>query len=123
MDVNDRIRKFNASAFDVLMNSADLSEVVRCQLIVTKCLPILLYGNGGVSIDNEASYMLYISYRKIFRYIFRLSLRAHLTELLEVFNVQSVAYHVNKKAVNMLKQGLSSHFEGIKFLTSCVLID
>ena len=61
MDVNDRIRKFNASEFDVLMNSADLSEVVRCQLIVTKCLPILLYGIGGVSIDNEASYMLHIS--------------------------------------------------------------
>ena len=29
-DVNDRITKFNASAYDVLMNSADLSEVVRC---------------------------------------------------------------------------------------------
>ena len=30
VDVNDRIRKFNALAYDVLMNSADLSEVVRC---------------------------------------------------------------------------------------------
>ena len=30
LDVNDRITKFNTSAYDVLMNSADLSEVVRC---------------------------------------------------------------------------------------------
>ena len=56
------------------MNSADLSEVVRCQLIVTKCLTIFLYDIGGVSIDNEASYKLNIAYRKIFRYIFKLSL-------------------------------------------------
>ena len=29
VDVNDKIRKFNSLARDVLMNSADLSEVVR----------------------------------------------------------------------------------------------
>ena len=34
VDVNDRIGKCNALAYDVLMNSADLFEVVRCQLII-----------------------------------------------------------------------------------------
>ena len=34
LDVGDRIRKFNISAYDVLLNSADLTEVVRCELIV-----------------------------------------------------------------------------------------
>ena len=30
VDVTDKIRKFNTTANDVLMNSADLSQVVRC---------------------------------------------------------------------------------------------
>ena len=38
----DRIRKFNTSAYDVLLKSADLTEVVRCELIVKKCLHIHL---------------------------------------------------------------------------------
>ena len=38
----DRIRKCNTSAYDVLLNSADLTEVVRCELIVKKCLHIHL---------------------------------------------------------------------------------
>ena len=71
VDVNDRIRKFNAWAYDVLINSADLSEVVICQLMVTKCLLILLYGIGRVIIDNEASYKLYVAYWKIFKYNFK----------------------------------------------------
>ena len=39
VDVNDRIRKFNCTAYDVLLNTNDLSEVVRCEIIVKKCLP------------------------------------------------------------------------------------
>ena len=38
LDIGDRIRKFNISAYDVLLNSADLTEVVRCELIVKKML-------------------------------------------------------------------------------------
>ena len=53
LDVGDRIRKFNISAYDVLLNSADLTEVVRCELIVKKCSPILLYGAGAFKISNN----------------------------------------------------------------------
>ena len=34
IDVKDRIRKFNSSAYSVLLNSSDLSEMVRCEIIV-----------------------------------------------------------------------------------------
>ena len=37
LDVDERIRKFNAAAFDVLLNTSDLSEIVRCELITKKC--------------------------------------------------------------------------------------
>ena len=68
LEVGDRIKKFNISAYDVLLNSADLTGVVRCELIVKKCLPILLYSTGAFKISNNDVYILHISYRKIFRY-------------------------------------------------------
>ena len=43
IDVEDRIRKFNMVAYDVLLNTSDLNEVIRCELIVKKYLPVLLY--------------------------------------------------------------------------------
>ena len=60
LDVGYRIRKFNVSAYDVLFNSADLTEVVRCELIVKKCLRILLYGAGAFKISNNM-YRLHIA--------------------------------------------------------------
>ena len=66
IDVEDRICKFNMAAYDVLLNTSDLNEVVRCELIFKKCLPVLLYEIGGVSITNRDIYNLHIAYRKIY---------------------------------------------------------
>ena len=62
--VEDKIRKFDMAAYDVLLNTSDLNEVIRCELIVKKCVPVLLYGIGGVSITNRDIYKLHIAYRK-----------------------------------------------------------
>ena len=51
LDVDEIIRKFNAAAFDVSLNTSDLSEIVRCELITKKCLPVLIYGIGAVEIN------------------------------------------------------------------------
>ena len=56
IDVDDRIKKFNMSAYNVLINTKDLSEVIKCEIIVKKCLPVLLYGMGG----TEVLTMIYI---------------------------------------------------------------
>ena len=69
IDVKDMIMKFNSSACSVLLNSSDLSEIVRCEIIVKKCLPVLTYelSCGQVWPADK----LHIAYRKIFRYIFK----------------------------------------------------
>ena len=90
IDVEDRIRKFNMATYDILLNTSDLNEVIRCELIVKKCLPVLLYGIGGVSITNRDIYKLHIAYRKIYRYIFKMSLRASISELLNAFHITPV---------------------------------
>ena len=85
INVGDKIKKFNMSAYNVLINTKDLSEVLKCEIIVKKCLPVLLYGIEGTDVSDNNIYKMHISYRKFFIYIFHLSLRSPITELLDVF--------------------------------------
>ena len=59
MDINDRIIKFNAACYSVLLNSNDLSEVIRCELVVKKCLPVLMCGIGCIGINAEEYLLLF----------------------------------------------------------------
>ena len=34
MDINDKIIKFNAAFYSVLLNSNDLSDIIMCELVV-----------------------------------------------------------------------------------------
>ena len=68
----------------IYYNTSDLTEVIGCELIVKKYLPVLLNGIGIVSITNRDTYELHFAYRKIYRYIFKMSLRASTSELLKV---------------------------------------
>jgi hypothetical protein len=121
IDIHERIRKFNIAAYDVLLHSSDLSEVVRCELIVKKCVPILMYGIGNINIDGEARYRIHIAYRKIFRYIFGLSWRSHISELLCVFNVKPIGNVIEIKTLNVLKKGLMCDFKEIRLLVRLIL--
>jgi hypothetical protein len=123
VDVNDRIKKFNGAAYDVLLNSHDLSEVVRCEIIVKKCLPVLLYGIGCVELFHDDRYKLFVAYRKAFRYIFHLSLKAHISELLEVFGVKSLYILLDEKFACTQKRNLMCRFAEIRFLTLCNMLE
>jgi hypothetical protein len=83
----------------VLLNSNDLSDPVRCEIVVKKCLPVLMYGMGCGHLWSTGMYKLHIAYRMIFRHIFNLSLRSHLSELLNVFGIESVENVLNKKKI------------------------
>ena len=61
MNVIDRIRKFNVAACDVLLNPTDLSDVVKCKLVVKKCASILLYGVSVVQVSDNSVYKMHIT--------------------------------------------------------------
>ena len=90
INVHDRIKKINVSAYYVLINTKDLSEVFKCEIIVKKCLPVLLYGIGGNDLSDNDICKMHISYRKFFRCIFYLPLRSPIIELLDVFGVVEI---------------------------------
>ena len=82
--------------------------MVRCELIVRKCLPVLLYGVGAFKIGNSEVYRLHIAYRKIFRYIFNLPLWARISELLNVCNIKPIAQLIEAKELNNYDQTVFS---------------
>lgn len=57
VDVSNRIRKFNAAAYDILIKTKGICEIVRCELIRKQCLPILLYGLGIVCDFEDDKYI------------------------------------------------------------------
>ena len=109
--------KFNASCYSVLLNCNDLSEVIRCELVVQKCLPVLMYGIGCIGIDAEEEYKMHIAYRKILRYIFLLSLRSHISELLEVFHINSIHNLLKNKIIKCLMHNLETSIHEVRFVT------
>ena len=90
IDIDDRINKFSKSAYNALINTKDLSEVLKCEIIVKKCLPVLLYGMKGTEVPDNDIYKIHISYRKSFRCIFHLSLRSPIADLLNVFGIVAI---------------------------------
>jgi len=121
VDVVDRIKKCNASAYSVLLNTCGLTEIVRCEIIVKKCLPVLMYGVGCSDTFQDDLYKLHVAYRKVYRYIFRMSWRSHLTELLLVFGVKPINELIAEKWNNVQKNNLISRFYEICFLAKCVV--
>ena len=106
---------------DVLLNTSDLNEVIRRELIVKKCSLVLLYGIGGVSITNRDIYKLHIAYRKIYKYIFKMSLRASMSDLLNVLNNTPIVELIENKTRNFIRQCLCSRYIELQFLSICII--
>ena len=71
IDVDDRIKKFNKSAYNVLINTKDLSEALKCEIIVKKVFAcIFLYGIGGTEVFDNDIYIRCIFHIEKFLYTF-----------------------------------------------------
>ena len=125
IDVDDGIKKFNMSAYNVLINTNDLFKVLKCEIIIEKCLPVLLYGLGGIEVsDNDIYiYKMHTSYRKTFRYNFHLSLRSPIKELLDMFGIEAIKDTICKIRESVVLRNSSSRFYDISMLMSYVLRD
>ena len=123
IDVDDRIKKFDMSAYNELINTKDLSEVLKCEIIFKKFLPVLLYGIGGTDVTDNDIYKIHIAYIKIFRYIFHISLRIPITELLDVIGKVALKDNIWKIRESVVQRNLSSWFYDISMLISYVMRD
>ena len=90
---------------------------MRCELIVKKFLPVLLYGIGDVLITYRDIYKLHIAYRKICTHIFKISLRASISNLLNAFNITPNVELIENKTRNFMRQCLDSRCIELQFLS------
>ena len=75
----------------------------------------MLYGIGGVSIANRDIYKLHIAYKKIYRYIFKISLHASISDLLNAFNFIPIVALIENKTRNFMRQCLDSRYTELQF--------
>ena len=80
-----------------------------------------MYGIGTVELNQNAVYKLQIAYRKMFRYISKLSKCARLSELLDVFGIKSIGELIRAKSINVTKQCMESRFSKIVPISLCKL--
>ena len=81
----------------------------------------MLYGIGGVSITNRDTDKLLIAYRKIYRFILQMSLRASISDLLNASNISPIVELKENKTRNFMRQCLNSRYIELKFVSICVM--
>ena len=70
VDIN--CRKFLSASYAILQKCAGLSEEILCQIINTRCLPILLYGLESFQLSFVQKRRIKVAYNNIVRRIFNL---------------------------------------------------
>ena len=89
--------------------------------VAIKIKHIVLNKIGGVLITNRDIYKLHNAYRKIYRYIFKMSLRASISDLLNAFNITPIIELIENKTKNFMRQCLDSRYIELKFLSICIM--
>ncbi len=76
MSVDTNCKKFLGSAFAILQKCKFLSEEILCKIILTNCLPMLLYGVDSVFLKCNQIRKMSVAFNTVFRRIFHMSKRS-----------------------------------------------
>ena len=93
MNVDLNCRKFLGSLFAVLQRCGNLSEPALCEIVLTKCLPILMYGVECFSLLVEQKRKLCVAFNKVIGRIFK---------LLRYTSVSEVIVYIGSKPYDIL---------------------
>ena len=66
-------RKFLGTAFALLQKCGHLSEEILCKVILTHCLPLMLYGVDSIFITKDQIRKLSVAFNTAFRRVFHMS--------------------------------------------------
>ena len=100
------LKNFRKLQWVIILNLKHFPDTLRCNLIVTKRLPILLYGLHWAELSQRKVYLLNLALKNVCRLIFNLSKYAHVSDLLKVFDIFHISYYIDKSfllCLNKLK--------------------
>ena len=116
IDVDDRIKKFNISAYNVLINTKDFSEIYLHVKLLLKSVCLYCYTALEELLCLTMIYIRCIFHLEKFLDIFFHSLRSLLTELLDVFGIVAIKDNICKIRESVAWRNLSNRFHDISML-------
>lgn len=109
VNVDHNCRKFFGAAYGVLQRCASLSELILCEIIVRKCLPILLYGLECIVLNSAQRHKLNVAFNNVMRRIFKVSRRTSVRNLLYYVGIKPVKILLDERRCLLLASCLSSN--------------
>ena len=108
-----RIRKFINASVSVCRNIENLPLYVRIELIQRKCVAILMYAlNSGMMTKNDM-HRLRISYRNVYRYIFRVGRFSPISDTMFFCGANSLEFLVDRAFLTLFKKIFEENNENI----------
>ena len=71
-DINFNFQKFLGASFAIMQKCKYLSEEILCKLIITNCLPMLLYGVMSICLKVKQVRRMSVVFNTVFRCIFNM---------------------------------------------------
>jgi hypothetical protein len=93
VDVNVNCRKFLGACFGMFQRCGALSEPVLCELVLKKCLPILVYGTECIRLKTAQKQRLNVAFNTVIRRVFKLS---------KYTSVKNIIFYIGGKPVKIL---------------------
>jgi hypothetical protein len=107
-DVN--CRKFLGAFFSILQHCGHLSETVLCEIIVTKCLPVLTYGLECFRLLSYQKQKVNVAFNTIIRRIFKLSRYTSVRDIIMCIGCKPTSDLLDERRILLLLSCLHSEF-------------
>ena len=100
-----------------------LSEEVKSELIIRRCLPILAYGVDILQLSSVQIHKLSVAFNCIFRRIFHLARNTSVRNILHYMGTNSLPFTFDQRRVLLVKDCLSSNMSLLQICASIAYND
>ena len=111
VDVNVNCRKFLGASFAILQKCKYLSEEILCKLILTNCLPMLLYGIDSICLKVEQVRKMSVVFNTVFRRIFHMSRFSSMRLIYSYIGTKTLDYLYHERLISLHSQCCISEFD------------
>jgi hypothetical protein len=115
VNIDLNCRKFLSSSFAILQKCKYLSEEILCKLVLTNCLPMLLYGIDSVCLKCEQIRRMSIAFNTVFRRIFHMSKFSSMRLIYHFIGTKTLECLYEERFVCLVRNCSISDFDLLRF--------
>jgi hypothetical protein len=118
VNIDLNCRKFLGSSFALLQKCKFLSEEILCKLVLTNCLPMLLYGIDSVFLKCEQIKRMSVAFNTVFRRIFHMSKFSSMRLIYHFLGTKSLDCLYEERFVCLVRNCTVSDFDLLRLCGS-----